>query len=768
MVKARRAASTFALLAAIACGDGGSGPTGSITATVSPTSLTLAQGGSGTVTVTLTRGGGFSEVVNLTVEGMPTGVTATVAPTQLTGTTTSAVVAVNVAGTVPAGTYPITVRASATGVGAATATYSLTVTAANFTISATPAALTIAAGTSGTSSIAIVRNSLTTDVALTLVNPPAGITGVFTPATLTGTTLTSSLALSVAGNVAAGTYPVTVQGAGGSLTRTTVVNVAVTAASVSLSMVPTTLSFQQGGSGQATLNATRTNFAGNITPSVTGNPLGMTVSFNPTFLTGSGTQSTVTVNVGGAVAVGNYTLTITGSTGGVAGTPTTTLSVSVTPGNNIVWEFCNDTDLPLKFWRLSGTTWTEVAPTVVGSVTRFSFFVSGTEAGVAFTVSNTGAMIRSARRSSTGKTSTVQRTPLRQLAHDIRKQALDVRARIASQDAGLTSPYFDTYVLLALSSELAGFRQTCTTPPAEVTKNFTLTGQSSMEEGLLGYGTASAALVSQTSSYSVMVPAGTYDYLAMWGPSPSFPSLSHAWSSYRIGRGEVAPGASVALNRTGATAFTQTPFTVTGGAGGSFYSFFQFIEGARGAITSYPIGELLNSSGNSTMSFLAPGDRLGTDMNALNILNTELVGNVTAARSSIRYFGSTPPTTTLFPLPQAVPAFTTSQVQGAPVTTWQVAGQTPTDYQGSTSVFTASFEGQNNFYTLQATRGWMAGNGMSTSYTLAGPILPDFLQAWAPSAPLVESGVTMAATNLTSPPVAGSVLHLAIRLVQSP
>ena len=83
-------------------------------------------------------------------------------------------------------------------------------------------------------------------------------------------------------------------------------------------------------------------------------------------------------------------------------------------------------------------------------------------------------------------------------------------------------------------------------------------------------------------------------------------------------------------------------------------------------------------------------------------------------------------------------------------------------------MFNVSFEGQNNLYTIQATRGWMAANGMGTSYTLAGPSLPGFLAAWAPSAPLVESVVLMAATDLLSVPVAGSIIDAAIRLVQSP
>ena len=469
MVKARRVVSAFALLATIACGDDdGSGPTGSIAITASPTSLTLAQGATGTVTVSLTRGGGFSEAVSVTVEGMPAGVTATVAPAQLTGTTTSATVTVNVASTVPAGTYPITVRASATGIGAATATYSLIVTATgNFTVSATPAALNLAAGASGNTSVAIVRTNLTTDVALSLVNAPTGITGVFTPATLSGATLTSTLALTVASNVAAGTYPVTVRGTAGSVTQNTTVNVIVTA-------------------------------------------------------------------------------------------PT---------GGNIVWEFCNSDDVPLKFWFLNGATWTEVAPAVVGATTRFSFAPSGTYAGVAFTVTNTSSMIKSAETATTRL-----RTTLRN-ALDARKRTLDARARITSQDVGqLTSPFFDTFVILALTSEIAGFRQTCTASTALVTKNFTLTGQAASEDGQLGYGIASTSLTSQTASYNLQVPAGTYDWLAMWGPSPTFPSLAHAWSSYRLGRGEAAPGGSVAINRTGATALSTTPFTVTGGAGGSFYS----------------------------------------------------------------------------------------------------------------------------------------------------------------------------------------------------
>jgi len=126
----RRVFSALALFTAIGCGGGDeSGPTGSIQLTASPSALTLQQGGTGTVTVTLVRGGGFADPVNVTVTGLPSGVTLSVTPAQLTGTTTQAVVTVNVASTVPAGTYTATVTGTATGIGSTTVTYSLTVTA---------------------------------------------------------------------------------------------------------------------------------------------------------------------------------------------------------------------------------------------------------------------------------------------------------------------------------------------------------------------------------------------------------------------------------------------------------------------------------------------------------------------------------------------------------------------------------------------------------------------------------------------------------------
>ena len=105
------------------------GNSGSIQLAVNPTALSVEQGSSGSVTVSLTRGGGFTGPVTLAVTGLPAGITASVSPTQLSESQTSATVSATVAAAVAANTYTATITATAQGVSQATASYQLTVTA---------------------------------------------------------------------------------------------------------------------------------------------------------------------------------------------------------------------------------------------------------------------------------------------------------------------------------------------------------------------------------------------------------------------------------------------------------------------------------------------------------------------------------------------------------------------------------------------------------------------------------------------------------------
>lgn len=209
--------------------EGPSGNDGGIEVAISPASLTVARGGSGSVTVTLTREGGFSGAVTLTSTGLPTGITVSVVPAQLSGATVTATVNLTVAASTATGTYTGTVTATAPGADQATATYQVTVTeAADFALTVTPAARTIVAGGSSAATVGISRTSFPNAIALTLLNPPGGITGVFEPAS--STTGGSGLTVNVGAGVAPGVYPLTIQGtATGPGSRTTTLTVTVPA-----------------------------------------------------------------------------------------------------------------------------------------------------------------------------------------------------------------------------------------------------------------------------------------------------------------------------------------------------------------------------------------------------------------------------------------------------------------------------------------------------------------------------------------------------------
>jgi hypothetical protein len=228
---ARERIAVVAATLALACGgDGGPvGNPGSIQLAVNPTTLPIQQGGSGTVTASLTRGGGFTGVVALAVTGLPTGITSTITPGQLSGTITTATVNVTADATVAAQTYSATVAATAQGVGQATATYQVIVTAPpDYSLSVVPSAVTIAAGASGNATVAIARTNFTGEVSLALQNPPPGISGAFTPTSTAANA--SSLVVSVAASVLPGSYPLTVQGtATGPGIKTTSLTITVTA-----------------------------------------------------------------------------------------------------------------------------------------------------------------------------------------------------------------------------------------------------------------------------------------------------------------------------------------------------------------------------------------------------------------------------------------------------------------------------------------------------------------------------------------------------------
>jgi subtilase family serine protease len=148
-----------------------------------------------------------------------------------------------------------------------------------------------------------------------------------------------------------------------------------------ISASPTSVSVVQGGNGTSTITtAVLDGFNSAIALSASGQPTGVTVSFNPTSIAapGSGT-STMTMAVASTTATGTYTITVAGTGAGINQTTTVTLTVTAVASGNFTLS-TSPTSLTLD-QSSQGTTQITIAPSngFSGSVT---LSVSGLGSGV--------------------------------------------------------------------------------------------------------------------------------------------------------------------------------------------------------------------------------------------------------------------------------------------------------------------------------------------------------------------------------------------------
>ncbi len=228
------------------CGSGGGSTTatgGAIALALTTSSGSVTVGGSLAVSATLTRSGGFTGDVAIVVTGAPSGVTGAATNLSTVGTTTTATVNLIVAGSATPGTYQLTVQATGTGVSAATASFTLTITGggtSDYTLSVLPSTFSVVQGANTTAAVTLTRTSFSGSVNLSITGAPTGVTAAFSPNNTTGST--STMTLSVGASVAAGQYTVYVGGV---------------AAGVADKVTPMTLTVTAsggGGSGNVTLD----------------------------------------------------------------------------------------------------------------------------------------------------------------------------------------------------------------------------------------------------------------------------------------------------------------------------------------------------------------------------------------------------------------------------------------------------------------------------------------------------------------------------------
>ncbi len=293
----------------------------------SASTLSVAPGASATSTLIISPQQGFSGAVNLSVSGLPAGVTASFSPASAT---TSSVLTVVASSSAAASTSTLTVTGTS-GSLTNTARISLTIAATpSFTLSAAPASLNLARGSLATSSIVITpQNGFQGKVTLSASGLPSGVTASFSTV---GSNSTSTLTLTASNSAAIGAATVTITGTSGNLSSTANVSLTVGAAPTpgfSIAASPASLNITEGASGASTITVTPQNgFTAAVSFSIAGLPTGVTATFS---LASSTRSSTLTVKASANASPGSATLTVTGISGALTSTATIAITVVAAP-----------------------------------------------------------------------------------------------------------------------------------------------------------------------------------------------------------------------------------------------------------------------------------------------------------------------------------------------------------------------------------------------------------------------------------------------------
>jgi subtilase family serine protease len=196
-----------------------------------------------------------------------------------------------------------------------------------FTLSATPSSVSIRPGASVASIIAVTRvNGFSGSVTLTASGLPNGVTATFSPASTTGT---SAMTLTASGSATPGTATITITGTSGTLKSAAAVNLNVLAPNFGLTLSFIAVTVKRGGNGTTAVTVNPTNgFSPSVALAASGLPTGVTATFSPSSTTGS---STMTLAANSTAAVGQTTVTVTGTSGSLKRSVSLVLNVTAPP-----------------------------------------------------------------------------------------------------------------------------------------------------------------------------------------------------------------------------------------------------------------------------------------------------------------------------------------------------------------------------------------------------------------------------------------------------
>jgi hypothetical protein len=330
--------------------DGGTTDSGTFTLGADP-AVTIAQGQSLSFTVTPTSANQFKGSIQVSVSGLPSGVT--VSPANATvAMGASATFKLTAAVDAAVGTSTVKLN-GASGNLSANASVALKVTATtvvkppastDFTLTAAPSTVTLTPGASAPvtlSSTALGEFNGTIIVAVSGL--PTGVT--VSPSTITVTPNNpTTVTLTAASDAPATKTPVRVSFAGtsGTLSHTASIQLTIpvvgpTGPDFSITAAPGTMSVAQGAqSGEVQVAVTGSNgFASDVTFTVSGLPAGVIAVPSSSTLE-SGWTEAIVFQAAADAALGNATVTITGTSGVLTHKATVALTVTAPPPPDVV------------------------------------------------------------------------------------------------------------------------------------------------------------------------------------------------------------------------------------------------------------------------------------------------------------------------------------------------------------------------------------------------------------------------------------------------
>src|SRR5579859_6208957 len=155
----------------------------------------------------------------------------------------------------------------------------------------------------------------------------------------------------------------------------------------SLTVTPSSQTISVGGDTSYTASVSPLNgFTGSVALTVSGLPSGATAGFNPSSISGGTGSSTLSITTNNTVAPGNYTLTITGTSGSTSHIATVMLSINAQPGFTLL---ANPNSLSVTVGGGANSTVSVGALNGFSGTVALSVSVSGAPAGITATLTPT-------------------------------------------------------------------------------------------------------------------------------------------------------------------------------------------------------------------------------------------------------------------------------------------------------------------------------------------------------------------------------------------